>query len=63
MFTKGILYDAFQPQKEDNLQGPKDQPFNYPYGAPFSYNIPPGAESKESNTNVPVCMITTQIIG
>ncbi|XP_022913611.1 IST1 homolog isoform X2 [Onthophagus taurus] len=24
---------------------------NPPYGAPFSYNIPPGAESKESNTD------------
>lgn len=26
-------------------------PNHIPYGAPFSYNIPPSVENKESNTN------------
>lgn len=47
-----IMYFIFQPPKEDNVSGPPGG--SYPYGAPFSYNIPPGVESKESNV-IHVC--------
>lgn len=39
----------------ENLDNPTAPP-HIPYGAPFSYNIPPGAESKESNTSIGVSM-------
>lgn len=53
------MYFIFQPQppKEDNVSGPPGG--SYPYGAPFSYNIPPGVESKESNVSVHVCKCFT----
>lgn len=41
----------YPPPKEDNSKDSEGKNNNYPYGAPFSYNIPPGGESKESNTS------------
>lgn len=54
-----MLAYLFQPL--DNAGGGFVTPSNpsapdsgMPYGAPLSYNIPPGVESKESNADYPV---------